>query len=114
VEAFVEPDRDSGIGAGISLNRPFALQAKARRFTPAGFSIATLLVSVNIAVSDDAARVAVMKIVLRVVGPLFVAVGLFWFAQGTGLLTWPHNAAMVDYGAGIIAVGFGLVWLAWR
>jgi hypothetical protein len=41
-----------------------------------------------------------MKIVLRVVGPLFVAVGLFWFAQGTGLLTWQHNAAMVDYGAG--------------
>jgi hypothetical protein len=42
-----------------------------------------------------------MKIVLRVVGPLFVAVGLFCFAQGTGLLTWPHNAAMVDCGAGI-------------
>ena len=27
-----------------------------------------------------------MKIVLRVAGPLFIAVGLFWFAQGTGLL----------------------------
>jgi hypothetical protein len=55
-----------------------------------------------------------MKIVLRVVGPLFVAAGLFWFAQGTGLLSWPHNAAMLDYGAGIIAVGFGLVWFGWR
>jgi hypothetical protein len=55
-----------------------------------------------------------MKIVLRVVGPLFVAVGLFWFAQGTGLLTWPHSAAMVDYGAGIVALGFGLVWLGWQ
>jgi len=55
-----------------------------------------------------------MKIILRVVGPLFVAVGLFWFAQGTGLLTWPHNAAMVDYGAGIVAVGFGLVWFGWQ
>jgi hypothetical protein len=55
-----------------------------------------------------------MKIVLRVVGPLFVAVGLFCFGQGTGLLTWPHNAAMVDYGAGIVAVGAGLVWFAWR
>jgi hypothetical protein len=55
-----------------------------------------------------------MKIVLRVVGPLFVVVGLFCFAQGTGLLTWPHNAAMVDYGAGIVAVGAGLVWFAWR
>jgi hypothetical protein len=57
---------------------------------------------------------AVMKTVPRVVGPLFVAVGLFWFAQGTGLLSWPHNAAMLDYGAGIIAVGFGLVWFGWR
>jgi hypothetical protein len=55
-----------------------------------------------------------MKIVLRVVGPLFVAVGLFCFARGTGLLTWPHNAAMVDYGAGIVAEGFGLVWFGWR
>jgi hypothetical protein len=44
-----------------------------------------------------------MKIVLRVVGPLFVAVGLFCFAQGTGLLTSPHNAAMVDHGAGVPA-----------
>jgi hypothetical protein len=57
-----------------------------------------------------------MKIVLRVVGPLsvVVVVGLFCFAQGTGLLTWPHNAAMVDYGAGIVAVGAGLVWFGWR
>jgi hypothetical protein len=27
-----------------------------------------------------------MKTVLLVVGPLFIAVGLFWFGQGTGLL----------------------------
>jgi hypothetical protein len=27
-----------------------------------------------------------MKIVLLVVGPLFIAVGLLWFGQGTGLL----------------------------
>ena len=49
-----------------------------------------------------------MKIVLRVAGPLFIAVGLFWFAQGTGLLPWPHNSATVDYGAGVAAVGIGL------
>ena len=48
-----------------------------------------------------------MKIVLRVAGPLFIAVGLFWFAQGTGLLPWPHNSATVDYGAGVAAVGIG-------
>ena len=56
-----------------------------------------------------------MKVAIRVVGPLFVAVGLFWFAQGTGLLTsCRYKAAMVDYGAGIVAVGFGLVWLGWQ
>jgi hypothetical protein len=61
-----------------------------------------------------ARRLAPMKIALRVVGLLFVAVGLFCFAKGTGWLTWPHDAAMVDYGAGIVAVGFGLVWFGWR
>ncbi|SHG24897.1 hypothetical protein SAMN05444169_1397 [Bradyrhizobium erythrophlei] len=70
--------------------------------------------TINIAVVDLRCEGAVMKIVLRVVGPLFVAVGLFCFAQGTGLLTWPHNTAMVDYGAGIVAVGFGLVWFGWQ
>ena len=55
-----------------------------------------------------------MKIVLRIVGALFIAVGLFWFVRGTGLLRWPHNAAMVYYGAGIVAVGAGLVWFGWR
>ena len=56
-----------------------------------------------------------VKVAIRGVGPLFVAVGLFWFAQGTGLLTsCRYKAAMVDYGAGIVAVGFGLVWLGWQ
>jgi hypothetical protein len=72
------------------------------------------LVSINIAVIDRAARVLFMQIVLRVVGPLLVAVGLFWFAQGTGLLTCPYDAVMVDYGAGIVAAGFGLVWFGWQ
>jgi hypothetical protein len=30
------------------------------------------------------------------------------------MLTWARDAAMVNYGAGIVAVGFGLVWLAWQ
>ena len=55
-----------------------------------------------------------MKIVLRVVGSLSIAVGLFWFAQGTGLLPRPHNLAMVDYGAGVVAIGIGLVWFGWQ
>ena len=55
-----------------------------------------------------------MKIVLLLVGPLFIAVGLFWFGQGTGLFSGPHNAALVDAGAGFVALGIGLVWFALR
>ena len=46
-----------------------------------------------------------MKIVLLVVGPLFIAVGLFWFGQGTGLFSGPHNAVLIDAGAGAVALG---------
>jgi hypothetical protein len=53
-----------------------------------------------------------MKIVLLLVGPLFIVVGLFWFGQGTGLFSGPHNAALVDAGAGFVALGIGLVWFA--
>ncbi len=55
-----------------------------------------------------------MKIVLLVVGPLFVAVGLFWFGQGTGSFSGPHNAVLIDAGAGVVALGIGLVWFALR
>jgi hypothetical protein len=55
-----------------------------------------------------------MKIVLRVAGPLFIALGIFCFARGTGLLPWPHNSAMAYYGAGVAAVGIGLVWFGWQ
>ena len=79
-----------------------------------GFFIAPRRTSINIAVVDLRSKGAVMKIVLRVVGPLFIAVGLFWFAQGTGLLQGSHNAAMIDYGAGIVALGIGLVWFGWQ
>ena len=54
-----------------------------------------------------------MKIVL-VVGPLFIALGLFWFGQGVGLLSGSHNAVLVDVGAGVTALGIGLVWFALR
>jgi hypothetical protein len=55
-----------------------------------------------------------MKIVLRIIGALFIAVGLFWFGRGTGLFRRPHNAVMVDYGAAVTALGIGLTWFAWR
>jgi hypothetical protein len=55
-----------------------------------------------------------MKIVILVVGPLVIALGLFWFGQGVGLLSGLHNALLIDAGAGAIAVGIGLVWFALR
>jgi hypothetical protein len=55
-----------------------------------------------------------MKIVLLVVGPLFIVVGLFWFGQGIGLFPGPHGALLVDGGAGVVALGIGLVWFALR
>jgi hypothetical protein len=55
-----------------------------------------------------------MKIILMVVGPLSIALGLFWFGQGIGLLSGPHNAVLIDAGAGAIAFGIGLVWFGWR
>jgi hypothetical protein len=55
-----------------------------------------------------------MKIVLLVVGPLFIAAGLFWFGQGVGLLSGPHNTVLIDAGAGVVALGIGLVWFALR
>ena len=55
-----------------------------------------------------------MKIVLVVVGPLFIVVGLFWFGQGMGLLAGPHNAVLIDAGAGVVALGIALIWFSWR
>jgi hypothetical protein len=55
-----------------------------------------------------------MKIVLVVAGGLFIGLGLFWFGQGAGLLSGSHNAVLSDSGAGVAAVGIGLVWFALR
>lgn len=55
-----------------------------------------------------------MKIALLVIGSLSIAVGLFWFGQGVGLLAWPHNSVLTDAGAGAVALGIGVVWFALR
>jgi hypothetical protein len=55
-----------------------------------------------------------MKIVLVVVGPLFIALELFWFGQAAGLLSGPHNAVLIDVGASVAALGIGLGWFALR
>ena len=78
-----------------------------------GFFIAYLL-SLDQLSCSRAIKGALMKIVLLVVGPLFIAVGLFWFGQGTGLFSGPHNAVLIDAGAGAVALGIGLVWFALR
>ena len=56
----------------------------------------------------------VVEIVIRVVGPLLVVIGLFWFAHGAELLTCPYNAATINYGAAVVAAGFAMVWLGWQ
>jgi hypothetical protein len=53
-----------------------------------------------------------MKIVLLVVGPLLIVAGLFWLGQG--MLAGPHNAVLIDGGAGAVALGIGVVWFALR
>jgi hypothetical protein len=58
------------------------------------------------------ARQVPMKIVL--VGPLSIALGLFWFGQGVGLISGSHNAVLVDVGAGVASLGIGLLWFALR
>jgi hypothetical protein len=55
-----------------------------------------------------------MKIVLVAAGPLFIALGLLWFGQATGLLSGPHNAALIDVATGVAALGIGLGWFASR
>jgi hypothetical protein len=46
----------------------------------------------QVAVGNARSRQALMKIVLVVAGPLFIALGLFWFGQAAGLVSGPHNA----------------------
>ena len=48
--------------------------------------------------SSLAIKGTLMKIVLLVVGPLFIALGLFWFGQGIGLLAGPDNVVLIDAG----------------
>jgi len=55
-----------------------------------------------------------MKIVLLVVGLPFIVLGLFLFVQGVGLFSGPHNAVLIDAGAGVVALGLGLIWFALR
>ena len=65
-------------------------------------------------VGNARSRQALMKIVLVAAGPLFIALGLFWFGQAAGLVSGPHNAVLIDVGAGVAALGIGLGWFALR
>jgi hypothetical protein len=68
----------------------------------------------QLAVGNAQSRQALMKIVLLIVGPLLIAAGLFCFGQGTGLISGPHNAVLLDAGAGAVALGIATVWFALR
>jgi hypothetical protein len=49
----------------------------------------------------------VLKIVLVAAGPLFIALGLFWFGQAAGVLSGLHYAVLIDVGADVAALGLG-------
>ena len=68
----------------------------------------------QVAVGNARSRQALMKIVLVAAGPLFIALGLFWFGQAAGLASGSHNAVLIDVGAGVAALGIGLGWFALR
>ena len=44
-----------------------------------------------------------LKIVLVAAGPLFIALGLFWFGQAAGVLSGLHYAVLIDVGADVAA-----------
>ncbi len=56
-----------------------------------------------------------MKIAVRIVGILAVAMGLLWIGQGTGAIEWPPSSFMIDQrpwalrGAILAVVGVGLI-----
>ncbi len=97
--------KSSGRGASVRSNKPAGLTG--------GFFHCHSL-TINIAVVELRREGFVVEIVIRAVGPLLVVVGLFWFAHGAGLVTCPYNAAMVNYGAAVVAAGFAIVWLGWQ
>jgi uncharacterized membrane protein len=61
-----------------------------------------------------------MKIVLQVVGVLFLLFGLHWIGQGTGTFVWPANPVMDNHigwafiGGGAVVAGIIIVWYARR
>ena len=61
-----------------------------------------------------------MKLVLLIVGALFLLFGLHWIGQGTGYFPWPRNPVMDNqivwayYGAGAAALGLVMIWVPRR
>ncbi|MES2095786.1 MAG: hypothetical protein V4459_03430 [Pseudomonadota bacterium] len=61
-----------------------------------------------------------LRVALRIVGVLAIAMGLLWFLQGTGVVHWPASSFMLDvriwalWGALLAAGGVLLVWLGRR
>ncbi|WP_439925177.1 hypothetical protein [Nitrobacter sp. JJSN] len=61
-----------------------------------------------------------MKPALVVFGILALLIGLLWIGQGTGYVNWPQSSFMIRqvqwawYGAGLVAIGAGLIGLSRR
>jgi hypothetical protein len=57
---------------------------------------------------------------MNAIGALLLTAGLFFAAQGAGLVEWPPESFMVEqrqwigYGLGIAALGLGLLWQSRR
>ena len=61
-----------------------------------------------------------MKVVLTIVGALFLLLGLHWIGQGTGYFPWPRNPVMDNQiewayiGAATAVVGLVVIWFSRR
>ena len=61
-----------------------------------------------------------IRILAIVFGALFVALGLLWIGQGTGVVLWPADSFMLSdegwavRGAVLAVVGGIMIWLARR
>ena len=59
-----------------------------------------------------------MKLLLSILGALFLLLGLHWIGQGTGYFPWPRNPVMdnqivwAKYGAGVSALGLVMIWFS--
>ena len=63
---------------------------------------------------------AIVRVLLLVIGIVFVMMGLLWIGQGSGIIRWPASSFMIDVsgwtirGAFLALFGLALIWLSRR